>query len=218
MTLYEVLHYPHALLKKKCTPVTKFTEQLRTFVKDLMTTAYEFEGGGIAAPQVGVCKRIFVGDYSLAFEGNRGFEKKEGDFLVFDKDGKEISYQFPMIFINPEIIEETNPISTNWEGCLSFPEAESFKINRFHGMTIRAQNEFGEFFTVKTTHLYAAVNFQHEIDHLNGILMIDHWSKQEFNDKDVVHDIKGFENDPKQRKRIKKLKLVDAKKIPFDFL
>ncbi|MES2614288.1 MAG: peptide deformylase [Bdellovibrionota bacterium] len=218
MEIYKVLHYAHVLLKKKSTPVTKFTDQLREFVKNLVTTAHAFEGGGIASPQVGVNKRIFIGDYTLAFEGKRGFEKKENDFLVFDKDGNKIDVKFPMIFINPEIVEKSDPITTNWEGCLSFPDAESFEIPRFNTILLRAQNEFGEFFTVKTTHLYAAVNFQHEVDHLDGILMIDHWNKKDYSEKDIVAAIKDHGDDPKERKRIKKLKLIDANKINFDFI
>lgn len=217
-TIYKVLHYAHVLLKKKSTPINKFTDELRIFVKNLIETAYEFEGGGIASPQVGVNKRIFVADFTAAFDGKRGFEKKEDDFLVYDKDGKNIPYKFPMVFINPEIVEKSDPITTNWEGCLSFPNADSFEIPRFHTIVLRAQNEYGEIFTVKTNHLYAAVNFQHETDHLDGILMIDHWNKKDYSEKEVVASIKEFEEDPAERKRIKKLKLVDANKINFDFL
>lgn len=218
MEIYKVLHFSHALLKKKSTPVTKFTQQLKDYVANLVTTAHEFEGGGIASPQVGVCKRIFVGDYTLAFDGKHGFEKTEDDFLVYDKDGKNIPYKFPMVFINPEIIEKSQPITTNWEGCLSFPNADSFNISRYQHILLRAQNEDGEFFTVKSTHLYASVNFQHEIDHLDGILMIDRWNKKDYNEKNVLADIKDYEDDPRERKRIKKLKLIDANKINFDFL
>lgn len=217
-TVYKVLHFPHALLKKKSTQVNNFSDELRAYIKNLQATSVAFEGGGIASPQVGVCKRIFVCDFTQAFEGHRDFEKKEGDFVVLDKDGKQVEPKFPMTFINPEFVEQFNPITTNWEGCLSFPNADSFEIPRFHGVVVKAQNEYGEYFTVKTTHLYAAVNFQHEIDHLNGILMSDHWNKKDYSEKKVIADIKDFEDDPAERKRIKKLKLVDAAKINFDFL
>ncbi len=216
--IYKILHYPHALLKKKSTPVTQFTDQLRVYVKNLTATAYEFEGGGIASPQVGVCKRIFIADFTQAFDGKRGFDRKENDFILLDKDGKEMNYKFPLVFINPEFVEKSDPIITNWEGCLSFPDVESFDINRFHTVSVRAQNEFGEVFTVKTNHLYAAVNFLHEIDHLDGITMIDHWKKSDYSEKSIISEIKNFEDDPVERKRIKKLKLIEANKIKFDFL
>lgn len=217
MPIYKVLYYPHVLLNKKSTPVENFSEELREFIKNLIQTGYEFEGGGIAAPQVGVNKRIFVSDFSKIFQDDH-FERKENDFLVFDKDGKEIEAKFPMVFINSEIVETREPIVTNWEGCLSVPNTDSHNIPRFQYVEIRAQNEFGEFFSVKTSHLYAAVNFQHETDHLDGLLMVNRWNKSAYSQKDVVADIKDYENDPAERKRIKKLKLVEAAKIKFDFL
>lgn len=216
--IYKVLHYPHALLKKKSTPVEKFTVQLKNFVKNLIETAYKFEGGGIAAPQVGVCKRIFVSDFTHAFDPKSGFERTENDFIVMDSKGNKVPYKFPMVFINPEIIEQSEAITTNWEGCLSFPNADSHIINRYQSITVKAQNEHGETFSVKTHHLYASVNFQHEIDHLNGLTMIDHWNKNDFSEKTILNEIKDYENDPSERKRIKKLKLVEANKINFDFL
>ncbi len=218
MEIYEVLYYPHALLKKNCSPVTKFTDQFREFLKNLIATAYEFHGGGIAAPQVGVSKRVFVCDFESIFQDKESIPKEPDDFLVFDDKGNSMEIKFPMIFVNPEILETEKPISTDWEGCLSFPDAPSFEISRFHKITVRAQNEFGEFFTVKTRHLYAAVNFQHEIDHLNGITMINHWPKKDYIEKDIVGFIQDFIENPEHRKKIKKLKLVKATKIKFDFL
>lgn len=219
MTLYKVLHYPHALLKKKSTPVENFTDELRVFLKNLIATAYEFEGGGIAAPQVGVNKRIFVCDFSAVFgDKTTTFERKENDFLVYDAAGNLLISQFPMVFINPEIVKKEEAIITNWEGCLSFPNADSCDIPRFHSIEITAFNEFGQKFIVKTTHLYAAVNFQHETDHLDGILMIDHWNKKYYSMENVVKSIRQFEDTPSERKRIKRLKLVEASKVNFDFL
>jgi len=100
---------------------------------------------------------------------------------------------------------------------LSVPNAESHVIPRFHYIEIKAQNERGEFFSVKTSHLYAAVNFQHEMDHLDGFLMVDRWDKEDYRSKDVVADIKAYEDDPEERRKVKKLKLVDATKLNFDF-
>lgn len=140
---------------------------------------YEFDGGGLAAPQVGIAKRLFVVDFKAVFESDR-FENKEGSFRVFNKDGKEIPAQFPMVFINPEIVETSEPIKVNWEGCLSFPNAESYNTDRFLNLEIHAQNEFGEKFSVKSSHLYASVCFLHENDHLDGIMLVDRWNKKVF--------------------------------------
>jgi peptide deformylase len=217
MILYKVLHYPHVLLRKKGTPVENFTDSLRDFLKNFIATMYEFEGGGLAAPQVGVSKRIFVVDFKPVFESDR-FEFKEGCFKVFDKNRIEIPAIFPMIFINPELVEMSEPIKVNWEGCLSFPNAESHSTNRFLNVEIHAQNEFGEKFSVKSSHLYTSVCFQHEYDHLDGIMLVDRWNKNSFSDADVLSDIKEFVNDPTERKRMKKIKVTEASRIKFDFL
>ncbi|MGY3803305.1 peptide deformylase [Pigmentibacter ruber] len=217
MTLYKVLHYPHVLLRKKATPVEKFTDQLRDFLKHFINTMYEFDGGGLAAPQIGVSKRIFVVDFKPAFESDK-FEFKKESFRVFDSNNKEIEAKFPMVFINPTLVEMSEPIKVNWEGCLSFPNAESFNTDRFLNVEIHAQNEFGEKFSVKSSHLYASVCFQHEYDHLDGIMLVDRWNKNAFSEADVIADIKDFENDPAERKRMKKLKVTEASKIKFDFL
>lgn len=218
MVLYKVLHYPHALLKKKCTPVEKFTDALREFVKDLVETAKVFDGGGIAAPQVGVNKRIFICDFSMSFEHEKEEGQADPHFFVFDKNEKPLPVSFPMAFINPVLINHSQPIVTDWEGCLSFPDVDSCRIDRFQEVEVRAQNEFGEFFTVKTSHWYAAVNFQHEIDHLDGITMPDRWDKRDYSEKEVLTQIKRFLEQPEERKRIKKLKLIDASQIKFDFI
>ncbi|WGL58566.1 peptide deformylase [Pigmentibacter sp. JX0631] len=217
MTLYKVLHYPHVLLRKKATSVEKFTDELRDFLKHFINTMYEFDGGGLAAPQIGVSKRIFVVDFKPAFESDK-FDFKKESFRVFDSDNKEIEPKFPMVFINPTLVEMSEPIKVNWEGCLSFPNAESYNTDRFLNVEIHAQNEFGEKFSVKSSHLYASVCFQHEYDHLDGIMLVDRWNKNSFSDADVIADIKDFENDPAERKRMKKLKVTEASKLKFDFL
>lgn len=217
MTLYKVLHYPHVLLRKKATPVEKFTDELRVFLKDFISTMYEFDGGGLAAPQIGVAKRIFVVDFKPVFESEK-FEFKKEYFRVFDENNNEIEAKFPMIFINPSLVEMSEPIKVNWEGCLSFPNAEAFNTDRFLNVEIHAQNEHGKKFIVKSSHLYASVCFQHENDHLDGIMLVDRWNKNAFSEADVISDIKEFENDPAERKRMKKLKVTEASKIKFDFL
>ena len=216
MSIYRVLYYPHVLLKKKCTPVTQFTEELRDFIKNLAKTAAAFHGGGIAAPQVGVSKRIFVCDFSTVFDENSHFfERKEGDFRIYDENDKPLEPRFPMVFINPEIVKTDVPIKTDWEGCLSLPDVTSHHIDRFHEVEIKALDEFGKPFTVKTTHLYAAVNFQHETDHLDGILMPDRWKKEAYSPKIVVAEIQESLKRSSHRKRMKKLKLEDATKLEF---
>ena len=74
-------------------------------------------------------------------------------------------------------------------------------------------------FSVKSSHLYASVCFQHgRYDHLDGLMLVDRWNKNAFSEADVIADIKEFENDPSRRKRMKKLKVTETSKVKFDFL
>jgi peptide deformylase len=123
-----------------------------------------------------------------------------------------------MVFINPVLVNMSEPIKVGWEGCLSFPNVEAHNIDRFLNVEIHAQNEFGEKFSVKSSHLYASVCFQHEYDHLDGIMLVDRWNKNSFSESDVIADIKDFINDPSERKRMKKIKVTEASRIKFDFL
>ena len=216
--MFRVLYYPHALLSKKASAVLQFNEELRTFLKELLATMYEFDGGGIAAPQVGVSKRIFISDFGETLRCDREDKSAPPFFYqVFDAQGNEKEVKFPAVFINPEIVKQDVSIQTDWEGCLSFPGAPSCCIDRFHEVEIKAQDEYGEWFSVKTNHLYAAVNFQHEVDHLDGITMLHRWSKQEYVEKDVVEAIKTTLNESSVCKRLKKLKLNDATKLKLNF-
>lgn len=217
MILYKIFHYPHVLLRKKASPIENFTDSLREFLNSFIATMYQFDGGGLAASQVGVPKRLFVVDFKSIFESNR-FEFKEEYFKVFNSQHKEITPVFPMVFINPKLENMSEPVKVNWEGCLSFPNAEAYNTERFLNVEIHAQNEFGEHFYVKSSHLYASVCFQHEYDHLNGIMLVDRWNKKSFSDANVIADIKDYENDSTTRKKMKKFKLTDASKIKFDFL
>jgi peptide deformylase len=217
MTFYKILHYPHVLLRKKTSPVEKFTPELRDFLKNFIATMYKFDGGGLAAPQIGISKKIFVVDFKEAFASDK-FEYSEGCFQIFDQNKKQIPLKFPLIFINPKITKTSEPVSVNWEGCLSFPNVDAHNIQRFRHVEIEGQNEFGERFFVTSFHLYASVCFLHESDHLEGVMLIDKWDKKSFKESQVLADIKDFQDDSQQRKKMKKLKVIEAHKIKFDFL
>lgn len=133
------------VLRKKCKIVEKITERELTLIKDMADTMYESDGVGLAAPQVGVLKRIFVVD-------------------VRDEDGL-------MVFINPEIIE-TSGSQIDEEGCLSVP-GEAHEVERPNYVKVRAINEKGEEFILEGEDLLARA-ILHENDHLNGVLYLDH--------------------------------------------
>lgn len=133
------------VLRKTCKEVTEITKRELTLIKDMAETMYEADGVGLAAPQVGILKRIFVID-------------------LRDEEGL-------MVFINPEILE-TSGTQIDDEGCLSIP-GKSCEIERPNYVKVRAFNEKGEGFILEAEGLLARAVL-HENDHLNGVLYVDH--------------------------------------------
>jgi peptide deformylase len=217
MTIFRIFYYPHVLLRKASTPVEKFTDELRSFLKDFATTMKTFQGSGLAGTHVGVAKKLFIADLGDALDQAQQ-SGQEFVFEVKNAAGEIIEPMFPMAFINAEIIEKNHPGTIEWEGSLSFVGVDPRPTQRFQHVTVKAQDEWGKPFTVRSTHLYASTCFQHEIDHCNGVLLIDAWPKGTYKEKDVAADIQEFLKTPAERKRLKHLELVDASKIPYDFL
>lgn len=145
--LREILKYPDPRLREVAKPVEQVTDELRTLIDDMAETMYASKGCGLAATQIGVDKRIFVVDCA----------------------GEDEPSQL-MAFINPEIVETDG--SQTWdEGCLSFPGV-SEEIKRAERVKMRALDRSGKPFEIEADGLLA-VALQHELDHLNGVLMID---------------------------------------------
>ena len=148
----EIRIYPDEVLKKKAETVTDFNEEIRQIVDDMFETMYKRGGVGLAANQVGILKRIVVIDLH---------------------SGKENQGKEQIVLINPEIVTlEGEEIKE--EGCLSLPGLYK-KVKRAAYAKVKAQNLDGEEFTIEGEGLLARA-FQHEIDHLNGIVFIDRLS------------------------------------------
>jgi peptide deformylase len=141
-----IVKYPEPVLQQPGEPVTEFDNDLRKFVADMFETMYAAQGIGLAAPQVGVSKRVTVIDLSNAKDPAR-----------------------KMVLINPEVIQRDGKIYEE-EGCLSFPEIRE-KVVRAAKVRIRAQDEFGKWFEAEGEELLSRC-MQHEIDHLDGVLFI----------------------------------------------
>lgn len=152
MAILNIITYPHSMLSRTCEPVTVFDEKLKKLVQDMAETMYGADGVGLAAPQVGVPKRIIVVDAAETLE-QRG---KKYLFLV-----------------NPELIDAHGQVEFE-EGCLSIPNV-SLLLTRSSRVVVRGQTPDGEPIDVSATGLLAIV-LQHEIDHLDGILIWDHLS------------------------------------------
>jgi peptide deformylase len=149
--LRKIVKYGDPVLEKKSEPVTEFdTPELRQLLADMWETMYAAKGVGLAAPQVGLNKRVSIIDTSVG--------ENEGDKIVI---------------INPEIVSREGK-QTGEEGCLSIPGFRE-PVTRANKVTVRARNEKGEIVELPGEELLARV-FQHEIDHLDGILFINHLS------------------------------------------
>lgn len=149
--VHEIVKYPDPILAKRGEDVTEFGGDLKTLVEEMFESMYEAHGIGLAAPQIGLSKRLTVIDVS--------FKKEPADKLVL---------------INPEIIHREGK-QLEEEGCLSLPEIRE-KVNRAAKVKVRAQNVEGEWFEVEGEELLARA-LQHEIDHLDGVLFIDRLSR-----------------------------------------
>jgi peptide deformylase len=148
MALLKIMHYPEPVLLQLGEPVTEFDESLRKLVNDMFETMYAAPGVGLAAPQVGVSKRLFVMDCS----GGQDPEQR-------------------VALINPEILRIEGE-QVGEEGCLSFPDV-FFNVKRSLRAVVRAQDVNGEEFELDGLELTARCML-HETDHCDGIVFIDH--------------------------------------------
>lgn len=149
MAIRTILHYPDKRLRDPGKVVTDFGPALQKLVEDMAETMYAAPGVGLAATQIGEAVRLFIVDTATG-------DDEPSDLRVF---------------VNPEIIEKTGDV--RWEeGCLSFPGVHE-EIDRAERVKVRAQDKDGKPFELETDGLLA-IAIQHELDHLDGKLMVDH--------------------------------------------
>ncbi len=155
MAILPLVTIPDPSLRKKSLPVEVVDEEIRAFVKDMIETMYHDDGVGLAAVQVGVHKRILVIDAS-------------------DRDDTMPLGFFPICVINPKIVKWSEEKCTLTEGCLSVP-GEYLEVIRPESLTVQFLDEKGETRVIDCSGWFARV-IQHEIDHLDGKLLIDYTS------------------------------------------
>jgi peptide deformylase len=148
--IYPIVKYGNPVLEKPAAPVTEFDDELKKLVADMFESMYEAKGVGLAAPQIGIAKRLAVIDVS------------------FKENPRE-----KLVLANPEIIH-TEGKQRQSEGCLSIPDFRE-NVTRANIVTIRAQDINGKWYE-KTGEELLARAFLHETDHLNGKLYITHLS------------------------------------------
>jgi peptide deformylase len=152
MAIRPILVLPDARLRAVADPIDAVDDDIKALAKDMLDTMYDAPGIGLAAPQIGVMKRIVVMD--LAKEG----EKPE-----------------PLVLINPEITKFSDVVQTTEEGCLSIPELY-YDVERPDAVTVKYTDLDGNE-VIKDADGKLAVCIQHELDHLDGVLYIDYLSR-----------------------------------------
>ena len=171
MAIREILEVPDSRLKTVSEPVTEFNEELRTLVDDMFETMYDAPGIGLAAIQVGVPLRVLVIDLQP--------EDPDAEPEPCDHDGHHHHHQpvkkEPRVFINPEILDPSDDQTIYQEGCLSVPEIYA-DVERPSTCRVRYQDLDGNTHEEAMEGLLATC-IQHEMDHLEGILFIDHLSR-----------------------------------------
>jgi peptide deformylase len=152
MTIKPLIILPDPLLRQVSQPVERVDSELNQLVDDMLETMYEAPGIGLAAVQVGVPRRLLVIDLA--------------------KEGEEPA---PLVFINPKIIRSSDERSVYEEGCLSIPDYYA-EVERPATITVTSLDRSGKEVTTEAEGLLATC-LQHEIDHLDGVLFIDHISR-----------------------------------------
>ena len=160
MTLLRIYETPDPMLRQISTPVEKFDADLRALIRDMFETMYDAPGIGLAAVQVGVPQRLLVMDLQ---------EPSDPD----DEDSPPVKQ--PRVFINPEILSHSDEEVPYTEGCLSVPDQYA-EVMRPDHIRARWLDEHGKAHEEDLDGLLA-ICLQHEMDHLEGILFIDHLSK-----------------------------------------
>lgn len=152
MTIKPLIILPDPILRQVSTPIETMDSEVKRLADDMLDTMYDAPGIGLAAIQIGVARRMLVLDVS--------------------KDGED---KAPLVFINPEIVTSSDARSVYEEGCLSIPDYYA-EVERPATITVKHIDRDGKEQIVEADGLLATC-LQHEIDHLNGVLFIDHISK-----------------------------------------
>jgi peptide deformylase len=155
MALRKIYTVPHEVLKRKARPVTDFGPGLQILIDDMIETMRDAPGSGLAAPQVGELQRLFIAEFG-------------------DEEDEEVPRKL-YVFVNPEITRSSKETVSGIEGCLSIPELVG-EVERAESVIVKAQNRHGQKMKLKASGWLARI-FQHEIDHLNGVLFLDRAEK-----------------------------------------
>ena len=157
MALRKIVTLPEPVLRRKARPVTTFDKGLQTVIDDMIDTMRDAPGVGLAAPQIGLSERLIVIEY---------YEHEEDEEEENEEAPKKV-----WAMLNPEIVKASEEMVMGVEGCLSIPNLVG-EVERHAAIQVKGLNRHGKPMKVKAEGWLARI-FQHEIDHLNGVLFPD---------------------------------------------
>ncbi len=164
MTIRQIVTLPEPVLRRKAKPVTKFDKSLQTLIDDMIETMRDAPGVGLAAPQVNIGQQLIVVEYA-----------EDDDEENFDEENTEdpapVKPKMLYVMINPEIVKASEEKVMGVEGCLSIPGIQG-EVERHEAIQVKGLNRYGKPQKLKVDGWMARI-FQHEIDHLNGVLFTD---------------------------------------------
>jgi len=152
MTLFPIFTIPDPVLRKVAAPVERIDDELRRLADDMLATMYDAPGIGLAAPQIGISRRLIVMD-----------------------PAKDDAPKTPLIMVNPEIVTRSEELRVHEEGCLSIPDFTA-EVERPARVRVAFLDHKGKKWEKEFQDIWATL-VQHEIDHLNGVLFIDYLSR-----------------------------------------
>lgn len=176
MTSRQIVNLPDPILRRKAKPIAKFDKDLQILIDDMIETMREAPGVGLAAPQINISQQLAVVEYAE----NEDEESEE-------EEAESAKPKKLYVLINPEIIRSSEEKVLGVEGCLSIPGLLG-EVERHESVQVKALNRHGKPVKLKVDGWTARI-FQHEIDHLNGVLFTDRatsvWTPREGEDVDL---------------------------------
>lgn len=164
MAILDIVSVPDPILRRKARKVTDFGKDFQMLVTNMIETMRDAPGVGLAAPQVAVSQRLVVIEYA-----------EDEDDEIEEKVDSPAAPKKLYVLVNPEIVEKSDEMVLGIEGCLSVPDLVG-EVDRHERITVKALNRHGQPIKVKAEGWLARI-FQHEIDHLEGIIYTDRTDK-----------------------------------------
>jgi peptide deformylase len=201
MALRQIVTLPDPILRRRAKPVTKFDKALQTLIDDMIETMREAPGVGLAAPQVDISQQLIVVEYAEGEEDDEEKVEAAGEeppavspqdrsadpqgrsadpqgrsadaesSAAMERDSKPQKPRKLFVMINPEIMKTSEETVVGFEGCLSIPGLQG-EVERFEALQVKGLNRHGHPYKIKVDGWLARI-FQHEIDHINGVLFTD---------------------------------------------